>query len=129
MARARLGFSAINNRIELTDLNHGTTAARWHQFANRRQFNAKLGGWSFDLIFCFRHDRQQQTARSLRIAQPVSYTHLDVYKRQRLHHIMLDIHHACVEHGGEGDQTNYVQGANIAGFVKVADAMLSQGVF
>ena len=46
----------------------------------------------------------------------------------RLHHIMLDIHHACVEHGGEGEQTNYVQGANIAGFVKVADAMLSQGV-
>lgn len=40
---------------------------------------------------------------------------------------MLDIHHACVEHGGEGEQTNYVQGANIAGFVKVADAMLSEG--
>ncbi len=34
----------------------------------------------------------------------------------------------CVEHGGEGEQTNYVQGANIAGFVKVADAMLAQGV-
>ena len=31
-------------------------------------------------------------------------------------------------HGGEGEQTNYVQGANIAGFVKVADAMLAQGV-
>ncbi|EFH0384237.1 NADP-specific glutamate dehydrogenase [Escherichia coli] len=46
----------------------------------------------------------------------------------RLHHIMLDIHHACIEHGGEGEQTNYVQGANIAGFVKVADAMLAQGV-
>ncbi|EQC01455.1 NADP-specific glutamate dehydrogenase [Photorhabdus temperata] len=46
----------------------------------------------------------------------------------RLHHIMLDIHHACVEYGGESQQTNYVQGANIAGFVKVADAMLSQGI-
>ncbi|MCA6221163.1 NADP-specific glutamate dehydrogenase [Photorhabdus antumapuensis] len=46
----------------------------------------------------------------------------------RLHHIMLDIHHACVEYGGEGKQTNYVQGANIAGFVKVADAMLAQGI-
>ena len=46
----------------------------------------------------------------------------------RLHHIMLDIHHSCVEYGGEGKQTNYVQGANIAGFVKVADAMLNQGV-
>ncbi|NDK99621.1 NADP-specific glutamate dehydrogenase [Photorhabdus bodei] len=46
----------------------------------------------------------------------------------RLHHIMLDIHHACVEYGGEGKQTNYVQGANIAGFVKVANAMLAQGI-
>ncbi|PLM50042.1 NADP-specific glutamate dehydrogenase, partial [Klebsiella michiganensis] len=46
----------------------------------------------------------------------------------RLHHIMLDIHHACVEYGGEAKQTNYVRGANIAGFVKVADAMLAQGV-
>lgn len=46
----------------------------------------------------------------------------------RLHHIMLDIHHACVDFGGEGKHTNYVRGANIAGFVKVADAMLAQGV-
>ncbi len=46
----------------------------------------------------------------------------------RLHHIMLDIHHACVEYGGEGKQTHYVRGANIAGFVKVADAMIGQGV-
>lgn len=46
----------------------------------------------------------------------------------RLHHIMLDIHQHCVEFGGEEKQTNYVQGANIAGFVKVADAMLGQGV-
>ncbi|EMP8183895.1 NADP-specific glutamate dehydrogenase [Pluralibacter gergoviae] len=46
----------------------------------------------------------------------------------RLHHIMLDIHQACVEHGGDSRQTHYVRGANIAGFVKVADAMLAQGV-
>ncbi|EMO6898232.1 NADP-specific glutamate dehydrogenase [Pluralibacter gergoviae] len=46
----------------------------------------------------------------------------------RLHHIMLDIHQACVEHGGDGRQTHYVRGTNIAGFVKVADAMLAQGV-
>nr|AAX52124.1 NADP-specific glutamate dehydrogenase [Salmonella enterica subsp. enterica serovar Bareilly]ABP49605.1 glutamate dehydrogenase [Escherichia coli]CAB66900.1 glutamate deshydrogenase [Klebsiella pneumoniae]CAP72546.1 glutamate deshydrogenase [Salmonella enterica subsp. enterica] [Salmonella enterica subsp. enterica serovar Livingstone]CDI45199.1 NADP-specific glutamate dehydrogenase [Escherichia coli R178]CED95317.1 NADP-specific glutamate dehydrogenase [Salmonella enterica subsp. enterica se len=46
----------------------------------------------------------------------------------RLHHIMLDIHQACVEYGGEDKQTHYVRGANIAGFVKVADAMLAQGV-
>ncbi len=44
----------------------------------------------------------------------------------RLHHIMLDIHHACVQYGGEAKQTNYVRGANIAGFVKVADAMLAR---
>lgn len=47
---------------------------------------------------------------------------------ERLHQIMLDIHNACVEYGSEEKQTNYVQGANIAGFVKVADAMLAQGV-
>ena len=47
---------------------------------------------------------------------------------ERLHHIMLDIHNACVKYGSEEKQTNYVQGANIAGFVKVADAMLAQGV-
>jgi glutamate dehydrogenase (NADP+) len=46
----------------------------------------------------------------------------------RLHHIMLDIHEACVNYGGEEKQTHYVRGANIAGFVKVADAMLGQGV-
>src|SRR5471030_342438 len=46
----------------------------------------------------------------------------------RLHHIMLDIHESCVQHGGEGKQTHYVHGANIAGFVKVADAMLAQGI-
>ena len=46
----------------------------------------------------------------------------------RLQHIMLDIHQACVEYGGEEKQTHYVCGANIAGFVKVADAMLAQGV-
>lgn len=46
----------------------------------------------------------------------------------RLHHIMLDIHQACVAWGEEDKQVNYVRGANIAGFVKVADAMFAQGV-
>ncbi|MDR0218909.1 MAG: NADP-specific glutamate dehydrogenase [Enterobacteriaceae bacterium] len=46
----------------------------------------------------------------------------------RLQHIMLDIHQSCVEYGGESKHINYVQGANIAGFVKVADAMLAQGI-
>lgn len=46
----------------------------------------------------------------------------------RLHHIMLDIHQACVAWGEQDKQVNYVRGANIAGFVKVADAMFAQGV-
>jgi glutamate dehydrogenase (NADP+) len=47
---------------------------------------------------------------------------------QRLHNIMKSIHESCVKYGKEGDHINYVKGANIAGFVKVADAMLDQGV-
>ncbi len=47
----------------------------------------------------------------------------------RLHAIMQSIHHACVDYGRESDDfVNYVNGANIAGFVKVADAMLAQGI-
>jgi len=45
-----------------------------------------------------------------------------------LHQIMNDIHAQCVAHGKEGDYINYVKGANIAGFMKVADAMMAQGV-
>ncbi len=47
---------------------------------------------------------------------------------ERLKNIMLNIHSACVEYGKDGDFIDYVKGANIAGFVKVADAMLAQGV-
>lgn len=47
----------------------------------------------------------------------------------RLHTIMNDIHEACVKYGTDEDGfTDYVKGANIAGFVKVADAMLAQGI-
>ncbi|WP_247269233.1 MULTISPECIES: NADP-specific glutamate dehydrogenase [Pseudomonas] len=46
----------------------------------------------------------------------------------KLHAIMQSIHHACVHYGEEDGRINYVKGANIAGFVKVADAMLAQGV-
>ena len=45
----------------------------------------------------------------------------------RLVGIMKDIHEQCVEHGTQGDHVNYVDGANLAGFVKVADAMLAYG--
>lgn len=48
---------------------------------------------------------------------------------ERLHHIMISIHDTCVKHGREEDgYINYVKGANIAGFLKVANAMLDLGV-
>lgn len=46
----------------------------------------------------------------------------------RLHQIMSNIHNQCVAHGREGDYVNYVKGANIAGFMKVARAMMAQGI-
>jgi glutamate dehydrogenase (NADP+) len=46
----------------------------------------------------------------------------------RLKNIMSEIHQSCVKFGQEEGYVNYVKGANIAGFVKVADAMLAQGV-
>ena len=47
----------------------------------------------------------------------------------KLHQIMKDIHTACVKYGTEEDGfVDYVKGANIAGFLKVADSMLDQGI-
>jgi len=46
---------------------------------------------------------------------------------ERLHNIMINIHKTCVDYGQEDDFVNYVKGANIGGFVKVADAMMAQG--
>ena len=46
----------------------------------------------------------------------------------RLHHIMSSIHHACLEYGTEEGYINYMKGANIAGFMKVAKSMVEQGV-
>jgi glutamate dehydrogenase/leucine dehydrogenase len=47
----------------------------------------------------------------------------------RLHQIMINIHETCVKYGTEKDgYINYVKGANIGGFIKVADAMIAQGV-
>ena len=47
----------------------------------------------------------------------------------KLHSIMKDIHAACVKYGTEpSGYINYVKGANIAGFIKVANAMLAQGL-
>ncbi|MDP8289701.1 MAG: NADP-specific glutamate dehydrogenase [Candidatus Susulua stagnicola] len=47
---------------------------------------------------------------------------------QRLQGIMLAIHAQCAKYGKEGDYIDYVKGANIAGFVKVADSMIDQGL-
>ncbi|RNF00203.1 putative glutamate dehydrogenase [Trypanosoma conorhini] len=47
---------------------------------------------------------------------------------KKLHGTMNSIHGACVKYGTEGGKTNYVNGANIAGFVKVAEAMKELGV-
>ena len=47
---------------------------------------------------------------------------------QKLKDIMADIHTNCARHGQDGDFVNYVDGANIAGFLKVADAMMDLGV-
>ncbi len=47
---------------------------------------------------------------------------------EKLQRIMKDIHEQCVQYGKEGDFVNYVKGANIAGFIKVADSMLDHGI-
>jgi glutamate dehydrogenase (NADP+) len=46
---------------------------------------------------------------------------------EKLEQIMLDIHHQCLEHADDGVAPNYVRGANIAGFMRLADALLAQG--
>lgn len=47
---------------------------------------------------------------------------------RKLHDIMIAIHEQCVKYGKEGSYVDYVKGANIAGFVKIADAMIDQGL-
>ncbi|MDK1020602.1 MAG: NADP-specific glutamate dehydrogenase [Candidatus Hydrogenedentes bacterium] len=64
----------------------------------------------------------EQTQNSLRL----SWTRGEV--DTKLQAIMKDIHAKCVKYGEEGDWVNYVQGANLGGFVRVADAMLAYGV-
>ena len=56
----------------------------------------------------------------------LSWTKEEVDKR--LHDIMVGIHNTCVKYGKEKNHVDYVKGANIGGFVKVADAMLDQGL-
>ncbi len=65
----------------------------------------------------------EMTQNSMRL----SWTREEV--DEKLHRIMGDIHAACVKYGTESDgYVNYVKGANIAGFMKVARAMMAQGI-
>jgi glutamate dehydrogenase/leucine dehydrogenase len=64
----------------------------------------------------------EMTQNSMRL--PWSREEVDA----RLHQIMIDIHSTCVKYGTEGNFINYVKGANIGGFIKVADAMIAQGL-
>jgi glutamate dehydrogenase (NADP+) len=59
-------------------------------------------------------------------AQKLSRTTEEVDKK--LHDIMRDIHAQCTRYGNTWDHINYVQGANIAWFIKVADAMITQWI-
>ncbi|MEA3369174.1 MAG: NADP-specific glutamate dehydrogenase [Candidatus Ratteibacteria bacterium] len=59
-------------------------------------------------------------------SQRLSWSRQEVDKK--LHDIMIAIHQQCLEYGHAGDYIDYVKGANIAGFVKVAEAMLEQGI-
>jgi glutamate dehydrogenase (NADP+) len=64
----------------------------------------------------------EQSQNALRL----SWTREEV--DSKLKTIMSDIHKKCVQHGSAGKSVNYVRGANIAGFIKVADAMLAYGI-
>ena len=60
-------------------------------------------------------------------AQRLSWTQEEV--DEKLKSIMVSIHDACEAYGKQNNHVNYEQGANIAGFVKVADAMIAQGIY
>jgi glutamate dehydrogenase/leucine dehydrogenase len=64
----------------------------------------------------------EQAQNSMRL----SWTREEV--DERLKSIMTSIHGKCVEYGSDGDQVDYVKGANVAGFVKIADSVISYGV-
>ena len=64
----------------------------------------------------------EMTQNSMRM----SWTADEVDKH--LHQIMAGIHEQCVKYGREDGYINYVKGANVAGFMKVANAMMAQGI-
>jgi glutamate dehydrogenase (NADP+) len=64
----------------------------------------------------------EMTQNSMRI----SWTREEV--DEKLHNIMKAIHQQCINYGKEGQFVNYVKGSNVAGFIKVANAMMDQGL-
>jgi len=65
----------------------------------------------------------EQTQNAMKLNWPAEEV------EEKLHQIMINIHEACKKYGQEEDgYINYVKGANVAGFIKVADAMIDQGV-
>ncbi len=65
----------------------------------------------------------EQTQNAMKLNWPAEEV------EEKLHKIMKDIHEACVKYGKDEDGfINYVKGSNVAGFIKVADAMIDQGV-
>jgi len=64
----------------------------------------------------------EMTQNSMRLA----WTRKEV--DEQLHVIMKGIHQTCVKYGRDGDSVSYIDGANVGGFIKVADAMLDQGL-
>ena len=65
----------------------------------------------------------EQTQNAMKLNWPAEEV------EEKLHQIMINIHEACKKYGKEEDgYINYVKGANVAGFIKVADAMIDQGV-
>lgn len=63
----------------------------------------------------------EQSQNALRL----SWSHEEV--DGKLHQIMKDIHEKCVKYGTSGDKVDYIDGANLAGFIKIGDAMLAYG--
>ncbi len=64
----------------------------------------------------------EQTQNAMRVSWPAEEVD------QRLQDIMMRVHEQCVQYGIEGEHIDYVKGANIAGFVRVADATLAYGI-
>ena len=104
------------------------------------QFKVTLGNYPLLEWFCTsvslpgvslgRYDQGTRLATIPRVGDNLTFDDITFtfLVDEKLQKIMKDIHSSCIEYGDEGEYVDYVKGANIAGFVKVADAMLDQGL-